>query len=105
MRDMTELTENLTEDCYTDDVYDAIYIFADGTMIGADMSYGNRNVDHNILLGAIEGGIMPEELLRAYNIVLLVPEDLIAYYSNAVGLTSEQHALLDNSKYTVKVYE
>ena len=78
---------------FTTNIYEAIYILEDGTMIDGEYDMGMRGLDHNCLLSLFNHDC--ELLHRTYKIVRLVPET--RYYLMARGqrLSSAQKKIID----------
>lgn len=101
------------DEIITDDVNEAIFMLADGTLISGQFECGVRGVDHNDLASLFEkdadfltedGTISWELLHQAFNFVRLVPESQTALIGKTQTLTNAQRDLLADSDYQLARY-
>lgn len=101
---MLTLVENLQLDfeiVATEDISEAIYLFENGAMISGEYDCGIRGTDHNGLKSEF-----PElswlEMLEQLGVIMLVPEEGVAYKAPTMHPSEEILGMLDDALYTLE---
>lgn len=107
---VSQITETLLEEGYnmTDNLYEAIYILEDGSLISGDFDYGLRGTDHRMIECVMDSDRYDENFWKdvhdKLNVVMLVPETSFALIKEGQELTEEQQEVLNGSTYVIEVY-
>lgn len=99
---------------FTDDIYQAMYLLPDGSMIDGEFDGIYRGQDHRVIFVGVNYGDYYmsgntnethwKRIHREYKIIRLVPESNIALIKDRQKLTSEQIEALSHTDYIVDCY-
>lgn len=101
---ITDLQEFFEAEDFTNDINQAIFLFADGTMLDGCFCDGMRGEDHNVLKSCFDDTVTWKNIHDSYNVIRLVPETLDALISANQEITAQQEEVLKYSDYGLMTY-
>ena len=83
----------------TKEVFEAIFILEDGTLIDGEFDYGMRGIDHNCIISLAPPEMTQTEkwkhIHEVYKVVRLVPETGVALIDEDQELNNTQESMIE----------